>query len=163
MADRRGTAAAAPTLDAEAARSWTGCIHAVVPSDNVQRRWHWSRLKREQEVWLMLIRAALPRVPPATGVRRVTITRHSPGLLDTDNLSGAHKALVRDLLRPAKLDFGLYASGPKRGAPWSRESLGLGLILGDGPGQAIFHYDQVRLKRGLQPYTVITIEEVPHG
>lgn len=146
------------------AQQWEGIIADAVPSDNAQRRWHFAHAKREQEAWFWKLRAALHHVPKATGFRRVTITRFAHGLFDVgDNLGGAHKSLVRDLLRPMKRESGIYKSGKRKGEPWARESIGLGLIIGDGPKEAEFVYMQVRISRKLSPYTIVTIQEAPDG
>lgn len=143
---------------------WEGIIPDVVPSDNAQRRWHWSKLKREQRDWFWQLRAALHHVPKAEGFRRVTITRFAHGLFDVgDNLGGAHKSLVRDLLRPMKHESGVIKSGAKKGQLFTKEHLGLGLIIGDGPKQAEFVYAQALIPRKSHPYTTILIEEVSHG
>lgn len=136
------------------------CIIPDVPSgENEQRRMHWSKIRREAQRWHWWLKLALSVAPQAREHRTVTFTRYAHGLLDEgDNLAASYK-FVRDLLRPEKIERGVY--GPKTrtpGRPWVKVHAGIGMVIGDGPGQARFHYEQVRVPASEPVRTVIVIE-----
>jgi hypothetical protein len=138
-------------------------VKLIPPSLNVKLRNHRWGSGRERDKWLMLLQVAVRKIPPATGLRKITFIRHGHGLLDDDNLAGAFKT-VRDLLRPPKAEQGVYGPKTKRpGIPWTKSHPGLSLILGDGPGEAHFIYQQERVGTKIQPWTTIYIEDVLDG
>lgn len=77
--------------------SWTLSIPSVTPSLNQTRRMHWAAIKRAETVLEWEVVSALnriPKIPNATGKRRLTICRHGRNALDQDNLAGGCKGLV---------------------------------------------------------------------
>lgn len=138
---------------------WECVIPAVPPSANNQLRMHWAKIRSEAERWHWWLRLALSIVPKAREHRAVTFIREAHGLLDEgDNLAASYK-FVRDLLRPEKVERGVYGPGTKTpGMPWVRVQAGIGLVLGDGPGQARFHYEQRKVKRSEPVRTIVVIE-----
>jgi hypothetical protein len=153
-----------PTLsrwinDKTGATWWEINVRAVPASLNVKLRSHFGAARKEQEKWFWLLRSVSPGIPDATGVRKITFIRHGHGLLDDDNLAAAYKE-IRDLLRPPKAEQGVYGPGTKKaGQTWVKRQLGLSLTLGDGPGQALFVYQQERVGTKIQPWTTIYVED----
>ena len=76
--------------------AWTFRLEFPTPSLNEIQGWHWTFAKREKQAIGWKLASALnklPAIPPATGKRRLTITRHGKGRLDTANLLGGVKWL----------------------------------------------------------------------
>lgn len=137
---------------------WECVIPGVPDSLNAQYTKHWSRRRKDGKPFLWWMRLGLSIVPRAAEHRTVTFTRCGHGMLDDDNLAAAFKGM-RDYLRPERAETGIY--GPKTkhpGGRWFKVQAGLGLILGDGPGQAAFVYHQERIPKSQTPYTRIVIE-----
>ena len=122
---------------------------------------HWSKIGKVKDEWHWWLKLATGSIPLATGPRKVTFVRYCHQFLDEgDNLGGSYK-FVRDLLQPLKIDRGFY--GPKTrkaGQMWIRETGGVGLITGDGPGQAEFTYEQIKVSRKTPQYTTIIIQDI---
>lgn len=141
--------------------SWEAVIPAIPPSANAQLRMHWAIVRKVSTEWLWMLRLAFREVPKATGPRRVTFIRFGHGLLDEgDNLAASYK-FVRDLLRPHKVEQGVC--GPKTktpGKPWSRQQAGIGMVTGDGPGEAEFVYRQSKVSRKIAPHTMVILEDL---
>ena len=140
---------------------WKATITLLPPSANQQRRMHWSAVAKHAQDWLWLLRQAFGVVPKATGPRRVIFIRYAHGLLDEgDNLPASYK-FVRDLLQPERIDSGVYGPGTKKaGQPFTKIRHGIGVIVGDGPGQAEFVYRQERIPRAESPRTEIVIQDI---
>lgn len=140
---------------------WSFTIDQPVPSLNVMEKVHWAEVKRLKNLWIYLIRSALPSdITPATGRRRVTIHRFSPGELDLDNLAGGSKHIILDLLRKPGFKQGTYRSGPRKGQPWTRVWMGLGLIVDDNRKWCDPVYRQTVIPRGKPGRTEITVEDL---
>lgn len=153
----------APLVPAKAAGPgaplrWECVIPEIPPSENQQRRMHWAKIAKHASRWHQWLAVATREVPRAKEHRTVTFIRYGHGLLDEgDNLAASYK-FVRDLLRPHKVERGVY--GPKTrtpGRPWVKVHAGVGLILGDGPGEAAFVYMQERIPKTQAPHTRIVI------
>lgn len=122
-------------------------IPDVTPSLNTLATRHWATKHRMREEWYMRIRAAMPLdMPKATEGerRRVTIIRHSTGMLDADNFSGGCK-MVLDCLRPTR----------KKGKnTW----YGIGAIWDDDADHVSVNYEQRRVHRRKDHKTEIIVE-----
>ena len=139
---------------------WEVVIPAVPPSENTQRRTHWGGLRADAKAWLWWMKLAFSCVPKAKGPRHVLFIREAHGLLDEGDNLGASYKFVRDLLRPERVDKGVY--GPKTktpGVPWMRVQAGIGMVVGDGPGEATFEYQQRKVPRSQPVRTFIVISE----
>lgn len=108
---------------------------------------HWAARyrddKRLKSSWAWDIKTGLlPGHPDKPLERaRVTITRHSTGRLDEDNLKGGVKGLV-DVLKPAS----------------KRNPLGMGLIEDDNPDVLALDVRQVRVAKRSEQRVVVVIE-----
>lgn len=144
--------------------TWTLTIPEVPPSGNVQRRLHWARYKDLLERWYWLIRTArgFGAVPPPSGRRRLTITRHGARALDRDNLWASMKPVV-DVLRPPKYERGVYATGKKAGQVWTRQRIGHGLILEDDAAHLELVVLEGQRKPGEAPHLVLVLEDLTPG
>ena len=144
--------------------SWTLTIPEVPPSGNILKRMHWARYSKLLERWWWLVRTAsgFASVPPPTGKRRLTITRHAARTLDRDNLYASVKPVV-DVLRPPKHEVGRYKTGKKAGQYWSRKRIGHGLILDDDQDHLELVVQQAPLGKGQHPHLVLVLEDIPGG
>lgn len=116
---------------------WTFSIPGATPSLNTIQGRHWAINMREKEALQWIVASALnkvPRVPEATGPRRLTIIRHGKGRLDKDNLTGGCKFLIDEIKRRR-------------------------LILDDAPDVCELRVEQV-VDRKSPPYTVVSLEDV---
>lgn len=144
--------------------SWTLTIPEVPPSGNVLKRLHWAPYGALLKRWFWLVRAAqgFSQIPKATGKRRLTITRRGARPLDRDNLYASVKPVV-DVLRPPKVERGVFRSGPKKGQAWERRRIGHGLILEDDAAHLELVVQQAPLPRGQKPHLVLVLEDIPGG
>lgn len=114
-------------------------------------RWAYAKARKE---WVRDIRNSMLalRIPPATGKRRITLTRlmgKGQRLFDDDGLAGGAK-FVRDAMQ--------------RPYPWSTKNGvktvdGASLIIDDSATSAEFVYEQTRAADG-KAATLITIEDL---
>lgn len=117
--------------------TWTFTIPEATPSLNTIQGRHWAANHRDKEALQWVVASALnkvPRIPPATGPRRLTITRHGKGRLDRDNLTGGAKFLIDEIKRRR-------------------------LILDDNPDVCELVVLQV-VDRKTRPHTVVELEDV---
>lgn len=117
--------------------TWTITVEAATPSPNELNRMHWTERRRLKETfgWLLVeALSKLPKIPKATGPRRLVIERHGRKAMDQDNLAGGAKGLI-DCIKEQKL------------------------ILDDNPSVCQMEFRQVVERRG-GPHTVIILEEV---
>lgn len=92
---------------------WTFSLACVTPSLNEIQGWHWSHARTAKKALKVYVAAglnAVPKIPLATGKRRLTIVRHGHGSLDKANLVGGVKWLedeikVRGLLVDDRDEF----------------------------------------------------------
>ena len=101
-------------------------------------------------------------MPAPTGKRRLTITRHGARPLDRDNLYASVKPVVY-VLRPPKVERGVFKSGPKKGQAWERRRIGHGLILEDDAAHLDLVVQQEPLRKGQHPHLVLVLEDIPGG
>ena len=76
---------------------WTITIPVATPSGNSTLRQHWAARAEHKSAlgWaLASILNRQPKIPPANGKRRLTITRFGKRMLDADNLASGCKALI---------------------------------------------------------------------
>jgi len=117
--------------------SWTFELPIAMPSGNQTLRQHWSfRSEFKQRLAWLLVSAlnGQPKIPSATGKRRLTIVRHGKGRLDQDNLAAGCKALI-DVIKERKL------------------------ILDDNPDDCQLEFRQIVI-RGVPPKTVVYLEDL---
>lgn len=141
--------------------NWTLRIDHIPPSGNVVMRMHWRVYHRLLEDWFLLVRGAggFLDIPTARGKRRVTVVRYGRRTLDDENLAFSTKPIF-DVLRPEKVEEGVYKSGKHKGEPWRRKRLGHGLILEDDPTHVERRVLNGKLRKGERPYTLLILEEV---
>lgn len=116
---------------------WRIEIPVATPSINELHRYHWTERRRLKEATGWLLASALnkqPKIPRATGPRKLIIERHGKRALDQDNLAGGAKALV-DCIKEQRL------------------------ILDDCPEACELEFRQV-VSRKIGPHTVIYLEDV---
>lgn len=126
----------------------------ATPLLNQQQGVHWSRLRNRRKAiaWQVKL-AVLGQIPPQPFARaRVTITRHSPGVPDTDNLWGGVKGLVDCLVAPG-------SPVVVKGKPRLPHPFGLGLVADDNPARMELVVRAEKCPRG-QAKTEIVIEEL---
>ena len=85
--------------------TWTITIEAATPSPNELNRMHWAERRRLKEATGWLLASALnkqPKIPKATGPRKLVIERHGRKALDQDNLAGGAKDLI-DCIKEQRL------------------------------------------------------------
>ena len=141
---------------------WTFHLEAVTLSPNKMMKMHWTEYQELLNDWFMRVRAkwGVSSVTKATGRRRVDIVRYGSRPLDPDNLTASVKPLV-DILRPAKVERGIYKAGTaKAGQPWTRSRLGLGFIVDDSEAMLDLHVSNGKLTAGQKPYTLLTISDI---
>lgn len=110
-------------------------IPIATPSLNDFVGKHWSVKNKAKQQWgVLMVRAGVKRLPPATGPRRVTVLRHSRGKLDHDNFVGGCKSIVMDNL------------------------VAFGLLVDDSPKWLTADYVQLPLGGGT-PRTVIELSD----
>ena len=108
---------------------WTIKISAATPSGNTTLRQHWAARASHKVTLGWLLASALnhlPKIPDATGRRRLTITRHGKRALDRDNLSAGMKGLIdvikeRHLIiddRPQDCELVFEQKPCGKAAPW---------------------------------------------
>ena len=117
--------------------TWKIVVEMPTPSPNELNRMHWAERRRLKETFGWLLASALnklPKIPKATGPRRLVIERHGRKALDQDNLAGGAKGLI-DCIREQRL------------------------ILDDNPNVCQMEFRQVVERRG-GPHTVIFLEDV---
>ncbi len=113
----------------------------ATPSLNVWQRMHWAVRKREQHKWAMIVYGALliagwSRISArAFGKRRLTIERFGVRALDPDNACGGAKPVIDELRH-------------------------LGLLLDDTPEMVELVVRSGKKKRGEDPHTRITLEDL---
>ena len=84
---------------------WTVNLPIVTPSGNQTIRQHWVARAEHKSAMGWMLRSALngiPKVPPATGKRRLTIERHGRKSLDMDNMAAGCKSLI-DAIKELRL------------------------------------------------------------
>ena len=116
--------------------TWIIKVEAATPSPNELNRMHWAERRRLKETFGWLLASALnklPKIPKATGPRRLVIERHGRKALDQDNLAGGAKGLI-DCIREQRL------------------------ILDDNPADCQMEFRQV-VHRKDGPHTVIYLED----
>ena len=117
--------------------TWTITIEAATPSPNELNRMHWAERRRLKETFGWLLASALnklPKIPTATGPRRLVIERHGRKALDQDNLAGGCKSLI-DCIKEQRL------------------------ILDDNPNVCQMEFRQVVSRKG-GPHTTIYLEDI---
>lgn len=141
--------------------TWTLRLPGTPPSGNLLKRMHWAEYKRLLERWFLIVRCApgFVRIPPASGRRRLVITRRGARALDRDNLWASMKPVI-DVLRPAKWETGTYRSGAKKGLRWSRARIGHGLIQEDDAAHLELEVRQEPLPKGEAPHLVLVLEDL---
>ena len=85
--------------------TWKIVVEMPTPSPNELNRMHWAERRRLKETFGWLLASALnklPKIPKATGPRRLVIERHGRKALDQDNLAGGAKGLV-DCIKEQRL------------------------------------------------------------
>ena len=116
---------------------WRIEIPVATPSINELHRYHWAERRRLKETFGWLLVSALnklPKIPKATGPRRLVIERHGRKALDQDNLAGGAKGLV-DCIKEQRL------------------------ILDDNPTDCQMEFRQVVSRKG-GPHTTIYLEDI---
>ena len=116
---------------------WEIIIPSATPSGNETLRMHFRERMRLKETFGWLLVSALnklPKIPKATGPRKLIIERHGRKVLDQDNLVSGAKAVV-DCIKEQRL------------------------ILDDNPTDCQMEFRQVVERRG-GPHTVIFLEDV---
>lgn len=135
---------------------WEFSIPEMTPGLNAMLRTHWVIRANEKERWYWLLLTASRNVPKASKPRNVTVTRYTPHkFLDRVNLWGGVKEVVEDNLRPAKVTSGVHKTGKKKGQPWTRSQIGLGLIVDDSDQWCVLQVLQEKGPEG----TKVVIEE----
>ena len=117
--------------------TWIIKVEAATPSPNELNRMHWAERRRLKETFGWLLASALnklPKIPKATGPRKLIIERHGRKVLDQDNLVSGAKAVV-DCIKEQRL------------------------ILDDNPRDCRMEFRQVISRRDV-PHTVIYLEDV---
>jgi hypothetical protein len=118
--------------------TWTLQLpYYVTPSGNqTLRQSHWTRAEHKTGLgWLLASVLNLqPKIPDATGKRRLTIIRHGKRALDQDNLAAGCKSLI-DCLKERRL------------------------ILDDCPRDCELIFHQAKCGK-LDPHMVLMIEDV---
>lgn len=112
----------------------------ATPSLNVRKREHFGATKKWRKRWGVML---LPEIMAqggkealkASGRRRVTIERHGKKALDADNLAGGAKELLDEIRT-------------------------YGLIVDDSPKHAELVYTHVPLGRGIDPHTIVILEDI---
>ena len=135
---------------------WEFSIPEMTPGLNAMLRTHWVIRRNEKDRWYWMVLTASRNVPKATKLRWVTVTRYTPHrFLDRVNLWGGVKEVIEDNLRPAKVESGIHKTGKKKGQPWTRSQIGLGLIVDDSDQWCVL---QVLQEKGPES-TKVVIEE----
>lgn len=117
---------------------WVLYIPVASPSQNGLDRMHWRARRAAKAEWKAMIRAAhgFLDIPRAKGRRKLTIERHSRGVLDTQNLIGGAKGIIDNLVQ-------------------------LGLLVDDRPDCLDLALPvQRKTRAGEHPYTLLILEEV---
>jgi hypothetical protein len=86
-------------------KRWSFILPLATPSGNeTLRQHHWARAEHKTGLgWLLASALNLqPKIPDATGKRRLTIIRHGKRALDQDNLAAGCKSLI-DCLKERRL------------------------------------------------------------
>ena len=121
----------------------------LLPSLNVMLRQHWATrhdliVRLNQEVMVGVGGPAhFPRPPFERA--RITVTRHSVGVLDDENLAASLKCLV-DVLKAYH---------------FKRNPLGLGFIVDDDPAHCQQVPRQIAEKHRTAQRTIVVVEELP--
>jgi len=116
---------------------WEIIIPSATPSGNETLRMHFRERMRLKETFGWLLVSALnklPKIPKATGPRKLIIERHGRKVLDQDNLVSGAKAVV-DCIKEQRL------------------------ILDDNPDVCQMEFRQVVSRKG-GPHTVIFLEDI---
>ena len=117
--------------------TWIIKVEAATPSPNELNRMHWAERRRLKETFGWLLASALnklPKIPKATGPRKLIIERHGRKVLDQDNLVSGAKAVV-DCIKERRL------------------------ILDDCPSACSMEFRQVVSRRD-GPHTVVILEDI---
>ena len=117
--------------------TWIIKVEAATPSPNELNRMHWAERRRLKETFGWLLASALnklPKIPKATGPRRLVIERHGRKALDQDNLAGGAKGLI-DCIKEQRL------------------------ILDDNPSVCQMEFRQIVNKKD-GAYTLIFLEDI---
>jgi len=117
--------------------TWIIKVEAATPSPNELNRMHWAERRRLKETFGWLLASALnklPKIPKATGPRRLVIERHGRKAMDQDNLAGGAKGLI-DCIREQKL------------------------VLDDNPNVCQMEFRQI-VSRKDGPHTLIYLEDI---
>jgi hypothetical protein len=116
---------------------WTFSLPFPTPSLNEIQGWHWSHAKRSKAYiaqYLGIVLLGYPKIPAATGKRRLTIVRHGKGRLDKANLIG--------------------------GAKWVEDAIkDRGLLIDDRDEFCEMIVEQV-VSRSVKPFTHIILEDI---
>lgn len=136
-------------------------IPEAYPGLNTTINWHFAVRLREKARWWALIRAAMgsQAIPkPQQGeLRRVTVDRYSTHRMDRANLYGGAKYIIEDNLRLPRVTRGIYKTGKRKGQPWLKQQIGVGLIFDDDDAHCDLKCNHVSCRKG-EERTVITIE-----
>jgi len=84
---------------------WTIVLPLATPSGNVVLRQHFRTRAVENLAMAWHLAGALnklPKIPPASGKRRLTVERHGKKALDADNLAAGAKGLI-DAVKASRL------------------------------------------------------------
>ena len=139
--------------------TWLIVIPRPSPLKNEIAHLHWFALRKIKKEWYLSLAHWGKGIPKATGFREVVITRYSIGSPDPDGIVYGAAACIVDNLRPHKIEKGIFKTGKKKGQPWRKEWLGLGLITDDSQGQARITYRQVKVKTRAEARTEIEISD----
>lgn len=142
---------------------WTLRLPKVPLSYNVLRHTHWAQYSKIMEEWFYLVRSCdmFLDISRPTGKRWIVITRNGIKRLDRDNLYASVKPII-DVLRPPVTKSGVYATGIRKGQPWTRSRIGHGLILEDDEDHLELKVKNgKKLDKGEKPYVTIIISDFP--
>ncbi len=117
--------------------SWTITLPLATPSGNTVLRQHFRTRTLENNAMAWHLASALnklPKIPPATGKRRLIVERHGKKALDADNLAAGAKGLI-DCVKERRL------------------------ILDDNPDVCELVFRQ-SVNRILEAFTVLILEDV---
>jgi len=145
--------------------SWIITLPSTPVSGNVVMRMHFRAYREVLKGWFWKLRAAdgFKDIPKPTGKRKLTIQIHGLRLMDKENRYFACKPMV-DVLRPPKIDAGIYKTGAKKGQVWTRERIGHGLVLDDDDAHLDLQVPPIeKLLKGGKPYIVLTFEDISNG
>jgi hypothetical protein len=117
---------------------WILRLPIVTPSGNETIRQHWAARSEHKSAMGWMLASCLngqPKIPFASGKRRLTIERHGKRSLDMDNLASGCKSLI-DCIKERRL------------------------ILDDSPEVCEMVFRQVTVSKCEPTYTLVTLENI---